>query len=86
LISLYRATIEEDSEKVIKTLSEEISNFHQILQDEIEQRDRGYESLYKQIMDVQSTLISELDTERADREDTEESMIKVLEDVGLSCD
>lgn len=39
----------------------------------------------KEIDDVQNSLLQEIDNERLDREETEESMIKVLEDVGLSC-
>ena len=84
-IPSYRSTIEEDSEKIIKTLSEEISEFHQILQEEIEQRDKGYEVLAKNIEDMHNALLNEIDNEKVDREETEESMIKVLEDVGLSC-
>ena len=34
---------------------------------------------------MHNALLNEIDNEKVDREETEESMIKVLEDVGLSC-
>lgn len=105
-IDYEKSVREDDAEKVIKTLSEEISrnfliflknsfsssiigqnvgNFHLILQDEIEARNKNYDLIMKEIDDVQNSLLQEIDNERLDREETEESMIKVLEDVGLSC-
>lgn len=61
-------------------MSQEIGSFHETLYEEIENRNKGEENLLKLIEEAQSNLIADLEHEKADREETEEGLVKLLED------
>ncbi len=87
-IEIEKSTAEENSgtssshliEKLIQKLSQEIGSFHETLYEEIENRNRGEENLLKLIEEAQANLIADLDHEKADREETEEGLVRLLED------
>jgi hypothetical protein len=65
---------------MIHKLSEEIGGFHESLKAEIEQRAKGQEALLRIIDDAHAALMEDLQQERVDREETEQSLIKLLDD------
>ena len=57
-----------------------MGSFHEILHQEVENRNKGYEHLEQVLEEAEGRLMHDLESERQDREETEESLVKLLED------
>lgn len=68
-----------NAEKMIQKLSEEISGFHEALHEEVENREKGREAILKLIEDTHSSILTEIQLKKREREETEESLLNLLE-------
>lgn len=67
-----KLTTEENSEKMIQKLSQEIAGFHEALHDEIEARESSFDNIHNIIQQMHESLTQDLEHERNDRLETEE--------------
>ncbi|CAI2373319.1 unnamed protein product [Moneuplotes crassus] len=70
----------EAGEKLVKRLGQEINAFHQLLADERKKRKALHEKIINAVKDIQKRVYNEINIEKNAREETQESLVKILED------
>ena len=71
----------ESHEKLAKKIGQEINSFHQLLSEVRTKRKQMHDSMFVMINDMQKAIVNELANEKKEREETEEQLIKLLEDM-----
>ena len=65
---------------MIKKLGEEIHNFHELMNYEKRVREDSQNAMYRMIEDMHGKITQEIQNERKERENTEEGLLKLLEE------
>jgi len=79
-IEYLNKTQVDTNEKLAKRLGQEINAFHQLLSEERKKRKNMHERMANMIKDIQKQVVNELNIERSEREEMQESFIKLLEE------
>jgi len=79
-IKYLNKTQVDTNEKLAKRLGQEINAFHQLLSEERKKRKNMHERMANMIKDIQKQVVNELNIERSEREEMQESFIKLLEE------